>query len=427
MKRFLAAVLLALLIVHPAAAQTLAIINARILTMGPAGNLESGTVLVRESKIVSVGASVRLPPDARVIDGSGKTLTPGLVATVSPLGLNDFLGIGYAGLGSNTERLSAAFEVAADVNSDNPQLGEARVGGVTRAVITPNLGQDKLFAGQAAVIHLQPGLDSVVNPRAALTMVAGELGAMAAGGSRGAYYVRIKEALDVARTFARGGRVDDQRLDLLDLSHADLRALAAVVTRREPILVEVNRASDILGVLQMARENEVNVVLSGAAEAWRVADQIAAANVPVVLDADQNQAMTFDELSASAQNAASLHRAGVLIAFKPGIARAFFPIRTPRFAAGRATRYGLSPQAALAAVTINPARMFGFSDVFGSIETGKDADLVLWSGDPFETDTVARMVMVKGVETSLQSRSRQLRDRYIDTVLSGSKQSTNEN
>jgi imidazolonepropionase-like amidohydrolase len=403
--------------VVPAMAETVAIVNARILTMGPQGDIASGSVMVRDGKIVAVGPSLRIPPGTRVVDGTGKVLTPGLVEAVTPLGLNVIAGPGIPGIASSAPRLSAAFEIAPDINPFNPQIAEARVEGVTRAVVTPNSAADKPFGGQGVVIRLSTGLRLVANPHAAIVTNAGEAGAQAAGGSRGAWRTRMKESLDAARTFARTGRIGPDVLDQLSLSVADLRALSAVIAGDEPLLVEVDRASDILNVLDMAKENKVKVVLSGAAEAWLVAEEIAASDVPVILDADENQAFSFDALNASNENASRVQEAGVLIAFKPGPARILFPIRTPRFGAGRAARFGLSPDEALAAITINPARIFGFSNVVGSIEVGKDADLVMWSGDPLETSTVARMVMLQGVEIPLIARSRELRDRYIGTVL----------
>ncbi|WP_337188474.1 amidohydrolase family protein [Phenylobacterium sp.] len=408
----------------PAAAETVAIVNARVLTQGPGGDIARGAVVVRDGRIVAVGAGIAVPSDARVIDAKGQILTPGLVATVTPIGLNDTIGSGYGGRGSNNPRLSAGFDVLSDVNPNSPQIPEARIEGVTRAVVTPNPQMrppntpPRLFGGQAAVIHLAEGGDLTVQPRAALYLDAGEMGASAAGGSRGALFVQLARALADARAHARNpASVDPARLEELSLSRADLEALVPVAEGREPLLVEANRASDIRNVLAFAREQKVRVILSGGSEAWMLAREIAAAKVPVVIDAEENQAFQWENLNATYENAAILSRAGVLVAFKPSVARIVFLIRTPRYLAGRAARFGITPHEALAAITLNPARIFGLSDRFGSIEPGKEADLVLWSGDPLETTTVARMVMIRGVEQPLTARNRLLRDRYIGTVL----------
>lgn len=411
------------LMASPAAAETVAIVNARVLSLGPAGDLPSGSVVVRDGKIAAVGAKVAVPAGARVIDAKGQILTPGLVATVSPIGLNDIIGSGYGGRGSSNAKLSAAFDVLDDVNPNSPQIPEARIEGVTRAVITPNPqgrapnGPARLFGGQVAVIHLAEAADLTVKPRVAIYLDAGEGGASAAGGSRAALFVQLEQALTDAKTYARNpAALDPARLEELSLSRADLAALVPVAEGREPLLVEVNRASDIRNVLAFAREQRIKVIISGGSEAWMAAPEIAAAKVPVVIDAEENQAFQWENLNATYENAAILQKAGVLVAFKPSVARIVFLIRTPRYIAGRTARFGLTSHQALEAITLNPARIFGVADRFGSIEPGKEADLVLWSGDPLETTNVARMVMIQGVEQPLTARNRALRDRYIGTV-----------
>jgi imidazolonepropionase-like amidohydrolase len=415
-------VLLLSVLAATAQAETIAITNARILTMGAGGDIDSGTVIVRDGTIAAVGKNLPVPKDARVIDAKGQILTPGMVATVTPLAINDTIGSGYAGRASTNPRLSAAFDVSYDVVPTSPQIGEARIEGVTRAVVTPNApggpNVTRIFGGQVAIVHLGEAADLTVKRHAAMFLDTGEQGETVAGGGQGALQVRLRQAFADARAYAKNrASFDMARMEEQSLSRADLEALIPVVQGREPLLVEVNRAPDIHHILTLAREQKVKIILSGAAEAWMVAEEIAAANVPVVIDAEENQAFTFDSLNATYENARILHDAGVLIAFKPSVARIVFLIRTPRFIAGRTARFGLSPHDALAAITINPARIFGFADRFGSIEQGKDADLVLWSGDPLETTTVARMVMIRGVEQSLAARNRQLRDRYIQSVL----------
>ena len=379
--------------------------------------------MVRDGRIAAIGADVRPPADARLISGEGLVVTPGLVATMTPLGLDDIIGSGWPGLASSADQLSAGFGVAADYNPDNVQIPEARVEGVTRAIVTPNppsaskTGGRKAFAGQAALVSLGEGQAPVLDGAVAVVASGGAAGAAAAGGGRGAWRTLVAEQLALARLYARTpASVTPDRLAALSLSAADLKALVPVAAGRTPLLVEANRAADIAMVLEMARTEKIRVILSGASDAWRLAEEIAAAGVPVVLDAEENQAFTFETVNATYENAAILHAAGVKIAFKPGIARIVFLIRTPRFLAGRTVRYGLPWEAALAAITRNPAEMFGYTGEAGTLEVGKAADLVAWSGDPLETRTIARHVIIGGEEQPLTSRSRLLRDRYIDAV-----------
>jgi imidazolonepropionase-like amidohydrolase len=423
-RRILLAAAAALATAAPALAETIAIVNAKILTMGAAGDLTSGTVVVRDGKIVTVAAGNVAPSDARIIDASGRVITPGMVATVSPLAVNDIVGSGPGGIGTSNALVSAAFDIQYSIDPNSPQIPEARVEGVTRAIVTPtNMSQGgrapntKIFAGQAVAIHLGDGADLVIKPHAALVMEAGEIGAQLAGGGQGAQLALLEQALADIRDFARDRTAYDQgKMRSLLPSKLDLQALVPLVEGREPLLVEVNRASDIRHILAIAGKEKIKVILSGASEAWMVASEIAAAKVPVILDADENEAFSFDSLHSTYENAAILQRAGVLVAYKPSVARIMFLIRTPRFVAGRSVRYGMSHHDALAAITINPAKMFGLADRFGSIEPGKDADLVIWSGDPLETTTVAESVMIKGKEQPMTSRGRALRDRYIGTI-----------
>ena len=198
----------------------------------------------------------------------------------------------------------------------------------------------------------------------------------------------------------------------LRLSLSDLKALVPVVTKRMPLIVGVHRAADIRAVLKLAREHGLRIVLSGAEEGWVVAADIARARVPVILSATANLPASFEALGATMENAARLHVAGVTIAFSNGDDG--HRIREVRYDAGNAVAHGLPYHAALAAITINPARIFGMGATAGSIERGKAADLVVWNGDPLEPMTQAQAVIIDGREQPLDTRARELARRYKD-------------
>lgn len=397
-----------------AVAETIAITNARVLTMGPAGDVRNGTVLVKDGIVAAIGAKVAVPADARVVDAQGQFVTPGLVLAPTPLALKDIIGNG-GGRYPTVDQLSAAYEVANDFNPRHPHVAEARAEGVTHALLAADPQREgKLFAGQAALVQLGIGGEAILNPHAAIYISATEAGSRAAAGGAGGLAVKLKRVLADARDYSRSATAFDlSRLNDTGMSRADLVALGAVVSRNEPLLVEVNRAEEIKHILALAQDERIRVVLSGASEGWMVANEIAKAGVPVLIDGEINQAKSFEDLNASYDNAARLTAAGVSIAFKPTFSRVDILDRSPRWTAGRAARFGLKLRDALAAITINPARMFGVADRFGSIAVGRKADLVLWSGDPLETTTVARMVMVEGVDQPLRTRMQELRDRYL--------------
>lgn len=440
MNRLLAAACAAALAVCAPAVQaaTLAITNARILTAGPSGEIAQGIVVVRDGKIVAVGPNAAVPAGAKVVDAKGAVVAPGFVAVNSMLGAVE---IGMLGndISIKTPDIGAAFDVQYALNPDSVVIPVARLGGITSAVVTPqaggggggggdhNHGDDQtlqdfagapasekthgLFAGQAAVIQLARGRDPLLKAKVAMVSPFGETGANLAGGARGAEIVLIKEALDDVRAYMRN-RAAFERAAYRDLalSRADLEALIPVVEGRMPLIAVADRASDIRAVLRLARDENIKVILSGGAEAWRVAPELAAARVPVLLNPIQNRPVSLEALGATMENAARLEKAGVTVAIEgnSGAHRA----HEMRYNAGVAVANGMSPAGALAAVTLNPAKIFGVADRVGSLEPGKDADLVLWSGDPFEPLSRPQLILVRGEEQPLTSRQFELRDRY---------------
>ena len=422
----------------PATAATLAIVNARILTSAATGEIANGTVVVRDGKIVSVGAGGAAPAGAQVIDAKGGVVTPGFVAVNSALGAIEVAFVGDD-VKVSTPDLGAAFDIQYALNPDSYVIPVARLGGITSAVVTPQAegGQGgaaehddgggahdtsgapasenahALFAGQAAVIQLGRGQELLLKPKVAMISPFGEAGARVAGGARGAEFVLLKEALADVRAYARN-RAAYERAGYRDLSlsRADLEALIPVVEGRMPLVAVANRASDIRAVLKLAREERLKLILTGATEAWQAASEIAAAGVPVILNPIVNRPTSFETLGATMENARRLEAAGVTVAFEgnSGAHR----VHEMRYNAGIAVANGMTFKGALAAITINPARMFGVADRVGSLETGKDADLVLWSGDPFEPLSRPQLILVRGEAQPLTSRQFQLRDRYKD-------------
>lgn len=429
---FIAGAIAALSLSAPALAQDVAITGGRVLT--GTSVIENGTVVVRNGRVVSVGTGAA-PSGVRVIDARGKVVTPGFVAVDSGLGGTEVGSVrGSNDLGNNANTLSAAFDVSYGLDPWSFTLPVARLGGVTRAVVTPQhagsggghshddsdfagagsggFQTPGLFAGQAAVIKLGRGTDILVKPRVAMVAPFGEAGATVAGGARGAEFVLFKETLAEVRLYARNKAAYDRAaLRDLSLSRADLEALIPVADGRMPLIVSVHRASDIQQVLRLAREEGVKVILDGAEEGWLVAADIAAAKVPVLLNPISNLPSNFEMRAARMQNAAALNAAGVVIALK-GNEGGAHRARDIRYNAGNAVSHGLPFEAAIAAITVNPARIFGFDGQFGELKPGAAGDVVVWSGDPLEPLSQPSAVFVDGIEQPLQARNLLLRDRY---------------
>lgn len=396
----------------PVHAETVAIVGGTVYTAGPSGKIEGGTVVLEDGKVRAVGKDVAVPSGARRIDAAGKVVTPGFMDSQTRLGLVEVSAVE----GSNDaranqdDRFTAAFDVVDGINPRSILFPIARIEGVTRAVVAPQTGQS-LIAGRGAVIHL--GTENggwLLRSPAAMYAVLGESGANLAGGARGMAILRLREAFQDALDYA-GNRSNFDRGERREyaLSRLDLEALQPVVQGELPLVVTVNRASDIEAALRLARDFKLQLIVAGAREGWMVAGQLAAAKVPVLLDPLANLPESFEALGSTLESAARLHQAGVTVAFMSNDAH---DVRNIKQAAGNAVSYGMPWEAALAALTIVPARIWGIADRYGSLEPGKDADVVVWDGDPLELTSYPEHVFIRGTEVPRDTRQLRLRDRY---------------
>ena len=388
-----------------------AIVNGRVLTAaGPA--IERGTVLIRDGRIAAVGADVQVPPGATVIDAAGKIVTPGFIESNTSLGIVEISlsAEGTADQSTTDPGLSAAFNVVDAFNPFSTAIPVTRVDGITRALVVPG-GTGHLVLGQAAMFDLLGGHApaSATKAPAAMMAVLGEAGAGVAGGSRASAMLRLRELLQDAIDFNRHRAAwnTGQRRDYAR-GRLDLEALRPVVTGELPLAVYANRASDLLAAMRLAEEFKLKLILVGAAEGWMIAGELAKARIPVVVKPLTN-IPSFEALGATLENAARLQQAGVQVALSSFDTHRAHTLRQE---AGNAIAHGMSPEAALVAVTLAPARIWGVAATTGSLEAGKDADVVIWSGDPFELTTTAEQVFIKGRQVPMQTRQTELLKKY---------------
>lgn len=416
----LVATLIAAANAFPGNAQTIAIRNAHIYSMGPAGEIENGDILIRDGKVVAVGGDVPVPAGARIVDAAGRIVTPGFIIGSSAIAIRDLPG--YAAVDDSSTRsslVSAGYDVRYALNSESPVLADARDEGVTGAIVAPDMigrsDTPMFFGGQAAFIRMSDGPDLIVRNPIGVTMVAGGAGATAAGGGRGAQLVLLKAILADARRFAANRPAfDTARMRALNLSPIDLEALVPVAQGRAPLIVEVSRVADIRALIALARDEKIRLVLSGAQEAWIAADELAAARIPVIVGPEDGFPDGIDTMGTTETNAALLRAAGVTIAFKAVHSRPGDLVRSPRTDVGRLVgRAGLGFMTALEALTTGPAKIAGLADQLGSLAPGMTANLVLWSGDPLEAGSFADLVLIEGKEQSLMTRQRMLGERYL--------------
>ena len=396
-------------------AQTIAITNAKVYPVSSAP-IQNGTVLMRDGKIVAVGANVTIPAEAQRIDASGKWVTPGLVNAQTQLGLVEVGQVADTrnGTARGRNNIAAAFTVWEGLNTQSVLIAPARREGVTNVVIVP--GGQNLVSGQAAFLTLVDGMPTDMVLRTPVAMVAQVQSPGGAGtGARGELMMRLRELLEDTKAYMRN-RAAYERAETRDYaaSRLDLQAMIPVVEGRLPLLIAADKATDIDAALRLAKEYDLKIMIGGGAEAWMVADKLAAARVPVLTGAMNNIPGSFTQLGTNQENAALLRRAGVtviVVGNGPGDEESF-NVRNIKQEAGNAVAYGMSWDDALRAVTLTPAEVFGVADRIGSLQSGRDANVVIWSGDPFEFTTVPEHVFVRGREYLQADRQQLLTDRY---------------
>ncbi len=382
-----------------------AIVGGTVYTgEGPA--IEQGVVVIESNRVLAVGPDVPVPTGATVIDAQGGFVTPGLINVESRLGVVDVSLVPSSVEATLTDGapVRAALRVADTYNPASLTIGPARLGGVTSSVIVPAGG---LVSGLSIWVDL---VEEAPIRREALALHI-SLGAESHQGSRAEKFLRLREVLQDADLYRdnRGPYISG-RLRALSVSAGDLEVLSRALTGELPVVFQVDRATDIKTTLEIIREYELSGVLAGAREGWAVAAEIAAAEVPVILDPSLNLPYGFDSLRGSDDNALRLHQAGVTVAFT--YSRGPHYASRLRHVAGNAVAEGYPYEAALAAITSAPARIFKVIDS-GSIRPGALANLVVWNGDPLELTSWAVHVFVRGVEVSLETRQDLLTERYL--------------
>jgi imidazolonepropionase-like amidohydrolase len=390
-------------------AQTIAITGGTVYPVsGP--KIENATVLIRDGRIAAVGTNVAVPAGATRIDASGKWITPGLIDGAGQMGLREISAVQNTNESAlRGDEVAAAFNVAEGINPASMLIPVNRVEGITTTLAVPN---GDLIWGQAVLIDLDgTTIEAMVATRSPVAMVAvlSEGSKSAGGGSRAGVAQRLRRVFNDALEFSRrGASYQRAQNEQLAASAADLEALLPVLRGQIPLLAVANRRSDIETALRIAREYKLRLILAGAAEGWEIADKIAAAGVPVVVQPMDN-IPSFDALGVRYENAALLAKAGVKVSLMETQTE---NSRNLRQQAGNAVAYGMTWDQALRAVTLAPAEAFGVGGQYGSLDVGKVANVVVWTGDPFEFSTGVEHVFIRGKEISLRSRQTELLDRY---------------
>jgi imidazolonepropionase-like amidohydrolase len=386
--------------------------NATVVTVTK-GTLNNTSVLIENGKILQIGTNLS-ESGAEVIDCTGQFVYPGMIDSGTRLGLVEVSSVAetvdYADIGNFTPNMQAL----TTVNPNSEAIPVTRVSGVTTVLTVPTGG---LFPGTAALINLNGYTpDQMYAGFKAVVMN------FPSSARRGRYDRRSEEDIKKAsdKALKEANELWENAVNYQELKskgaqltyYPEMEQMAKVVTRELPLLVEVNAASDILNAIKWIEGKNIRVIFTGTAEGWRVADQIAKAGIPVITGPVQElPTRQSDRYDTPYANAGKMAKAGVKLAIRTNEEE---NVRNLPFHAGFAAAYGLGKEEALKAVTINAAEIFGLSDQLGSVEVGKIANLIVSTGDPFETRSQMIHVFINGYRVPLSNRHIRLYQEFLE-------------
>lgn len=393
-------------------AESIAITNATVYTVAKQGILSQATVMVDGGIITAVYSNDEVPASFKadtVIDAKGRILTPGFIASGNLLGLIE-VGAVSATRDSADKKADITFDASLAFNPKSTLIPYTRKGGVTSSVVTP-YGGEGVFTGQSFVVNLSGDFDSVIAQQNAVII---SLGASEKGSRATKLQTLSNKLEDAQKALVKVNKVSSKKSETKEDKGVKAPSRSALVINElllgnKPLIAYADRATDLLALLKLKQKFNLNLVLAGASDAVLISDEIAKANVVVMMSAIDNLPSNFDSLHNSLENVSKLTKAGVKVIISNSAES--YNINQLRFDVGVAIANGLKSTTALAAITANVADTFNLNT--GRIAVGKNADLVLWSNDPFEISTKVDAMWINGQAMSLKSRQDVLRERYI--------------
>ncbi len=366
--------------------------------------LQDTSIWIDQGQIKQLG-TITAPKEIPRINAGGRTLTPGFIETQSQIGV---LVVEMEEDGQDHEAgegINPAFRAVDGLDPFSIRMPIVREQGVSSIIVKPSGG---IISGQGIVLDLSTGPKALASPAAPI-MFASVLG----GKNRGQFWLKLREAFEDARFFKQQGGMKSANTHALSLKPLHLEALDEVMRGRMPLVLTVHRLSDVLTAIQWKKEMiakgfPLQLILSGAGEAWLAGKELAQAKIPVIITPSRQMPHTLDQLRVRDDLATLLVQAGVDVIISTDDIRA----GRLRQEAARAVAFSLPYPSALAAITSVPARVFGLKDR-GSIEVGRRADLVLWSGDPLEPQSAVQKLWIDGKDMDLNHRQMDLARAYL--------------
>ena len=397
---------------------TFALTNATIVTVTK-GTIENGTLLIQDGKIADVGNSVTIPSSAKTIDCSGLSIYPGMIDSGTQLGMAEVNAVSLTVDHNEIGDIKPQMQALTAINPNNVAIPVTRVNGVTTVLSVPTGGT---IPGTAALINLIGYTPNQMY--AGFKGVAINYPSTRKRGWRDKRteeerkkdeekdLKKLNDIIEQARLYAKIDSAAQKDISLRPEYNPQMEALLPVVQGKMPVLIEVNKEKSIESAIKWVEKNQVKAIFTGVAEGWRVAEQLAKSKVPVITGPMLSRpTRASDRYDRPYANAGVMHKAGVKVAIRTNDSE---NVRNLPFNAGFAAAYGMGKEAALKAVTITPAEIFGVADQLGSLEAGKLANLIVTNGDPFETKTQISYLFINGWQVPIDSRHIQLYEEFLD-------------
>ena len=389
------------------------ITNAKIYD-GQSDNPYFGNILIKNGKILSISDDISNAE--RIIDADGRIVTPGFIASDTEIGVIEIGSLSVT-RDDSPKIYNIGFSIFDAFNPNSTLIPWNRANGITSALSLPKNSLSPI-GGLGSFFDLNSDLN--ISGRKDIVMI-GKVGGSSSK-SRAETFALMEDILDLA--FSIDSKViksdteiisfmnDMPLVDLLNLQVRDIKALYKLANNRLPLIIESNRASDILKLIKLKKKYGLNLIIMGAQEATLVSTQIAESRIPLIIDPMNNIPNSFDELASNINASARLEQAGISLMFNAPRDHNYHLIRQ---GAGVAVANGMSYGGAIKALTSNFSEAFGIS-LKGVLKKGASADLVIWSSDPLEPSSIPEKVFINGVDSSLITRSLRLQDRYIKNL-----------
>ncbi len=406
------------------AAEVILIKNGTIVpVIGPA--IEGGSLLIQDGKIAKIGKGLSAPAGAKIIDASGKFVYPGLVALMTSVGVT-----GYPGAGNDTDEVGVSTPHMDPYDAINPEddcIEVTRIGGVT--TVQTVSGSRSVLNGKSVVLHLGGDLaEDLVCKRYAAQII------NIAAKEQGKYpstipgvIALLRDKFDQAKEYAKkqekqekepgDNGQEEKKGEAPFKRNLELEALVPVVSGEVPVVFITSDELTVRKAIEIITEYELKGIIQARTGIFKYMNRLALEKIPVIWSGTTGLPQRWESYDKNYFTAAALHAHGVLFAFDAGgRGPGNRNIRNLPVPATISVAHGLSEQAAIEAMTINPAKILGIDDTVGSLEEGKVANVVIWTGSPLQLRSRIDTVIIKGEMVPLTSIQTRLYDKYSKLV-----------